>query len=550
MKERNKVLVVGLDGATFDILRPWIEQGKLPILRKLMENGVSDSLTSTIPPMSSPAWPSFMTGKNPGKIGVFDFVERRPDSYDYTVVSSKSIDGKVLWNILSEAGKKVGIINVQVTYPPQEVNGFMISGMPAPSVRTHPASLLDELRKEVGEYRLRIEEVYGKGREDSFIEDLYRVTDIREKTTLFLMKKYDWDFFMVMFFGTEFVQHTFWSYMDHTHPDHDPQKSEKYGNVILEYFQKIDDIIGKIIKNTDENTTLIIMSDHGHGPLHKVLYINRWLMELGLLNFKRNILTRIKLWLCKYNLPVRLYDFSIKLGLGKLRKLVSQRRQTNLVNVFISFRDVDWLRTKAYSHGHIGSIFINLKGREPDGIVEPGKDYHKLRTYIIKKLCELRDPETGEKVVDKVFRKEEVYSGSYVDRAPDIIFIMKDMKYIAEFGSFGFHHDSLFGSPILRSTGTHRMNGIFIMKGKNVKRNSVVKGAKIIDLAPTILYLMGVPVPSDMDGKVLTDALYPSFVSSNPIRYEKVMKKPEEQFEWSDEEEKEVKERLRRLGYL
>lgn len=549
-----KVLAIGLDGVTFDVLMPWIKEGKLPTFKRLIENGASGSLLSSTPPLSPIAWASFMTGKNPGKHGIFDFTERRNNSYEITFVNSNCIHGDTLWSIISKAGRKVGVINVTVTYPPQKVNGFLVSGILTPgrkSIFTFPESLKDKLIKAIGNYRFDVEEEFGKGREDVFLKDLYHVTRIREKATLYLMSKFDWDFFMVMFYGTELVQNKFWSYMDRTHPYHDHELSKKYGNAILKYFQRIDQIIGKILKNIDENVTVFVMSDHGHGPLHKVFYINRWLMELGLLKFKSNVLVWTKIWLCKLNLPMRIYNLLTKIGLGKLKNLFSLKRQIDIVNAFLSFHDIDWSQTKAYSHGHIGRIFINLKGREPNGIVKPGKEYHKLREYIIKKLYELKDPETGEKVIDRVFTKEEIYKGPHVVKAPDIVFYMKDMKYVIEFGSFGFHETSLFGQSILLDSGAHRPKGILIVQGENINKGQKIRNARIIDVAPTILYIMNIPVPSEMDGKVISEIFTREFLQSHVICYrEEEILEEGQRFEWSKEDEEILKERLKRLGYL
>lgn len=554
-EKRDRVLVIGLDGVTFDLVRPWVEEGKLPIFKHLMEHGTSGSLLSTMPPLSPLAWVSFATGKNPGKHGIFDFTKRDLDSYDITIANSEDVDGETLWEIISKSGKKVGVINVTVTYPPREVDGFMISGMLTPSLKSDfafPEDLKMELKKIVGTYRFDVEEEFGKDREEVFLKDLYRVTEVREKATLYLMKRIDWDFFMVMFYGTELVQNKFWGYMDRTHPNHDPEKFEKYGNTILSYFQRIDQAITKILQNIDGKTTLIIMSDHGHGPLHKVLYVNRWLMELGLLNFKRNISVRVKKWLCRHNLPMRMYNVLMRLGLGKLRTSVSLRRQIDIVNAFLSFRDVDWSRTKAYSHGHIGRIFLNLKGREPNGIVEPGEEYDTLRKYVIRKLYELRDSETGEKVVDRAFTKEEIYDGPHLVEAPDIVFVMKDMKYVAEYGSFGFHSDSLFGRPVLMDSGSHKPEGIMIVKGEKIESGKKITGSRILDIAPTILYMMGIPIPSDMDGKVLTQIFHRSHLKSHPVEYERegISKRKTRTSEWSTKEKEQIKERLKRLGYL
>ncbi|MEE8401454.1 MAG: alkaline phosphatase family protein [Candidatus Hydrothermarchaeaceae archaeon] len=520
-----KVFVVGLDGATLDLIMPWVMQGKLPTLKRLMDAGASGELTSTILPISAPAWVSFVTGKNPGKHNVFDFMERGEGSYDQVPVNSRSRDGKAVWNLLNDAGKKVGLINIPVTYPSENVDAFMITGFPTPDTKggfVHPRTLLLELEERFGNFKLHPDEIYTPGKEDVFIESVYEVTEKTMGATLYLMEKYEWDFFMTVFGGTDILSHWFWKYMDPDHPEYDAKEAEKYGNVIEGIYQKIDENIGEILERLDEDTTVIIMSDHGFGPVHKSLYLNNWLKDIGLLKLKKNRSTRIKYWLFRHGLVLNnIFKLSALVGFakhGKKSVATSQRSVDMLKKLFISFLDIDWSLTKAYSTGNFGQIFINVKGREPRGIVEPGREYGELREFIIGELYKLKDPESGEKIIDRVYKREEIYSGGYLEQAPDLLLLSRDMKYITT-RYFEFASNMLVAPPTRMTSGNHKMNGTLIMKGRNIKKGAEIQGANIIDIVPTILGIMGVPVPADMDGEVLTEIFEESFLAKTPIRY-------------------------------
>lgn len=498
-KKRNKVLVIGLDGATFDLIRPWIEKGELPALRKLIETGACGELTSTIPPVTAPAWTSFATGKNPGKHGVFDFRMREKNSYKMKPISMKDRDGEAIWNILSRWDRKVGILNLALTYPPEKVNGFMVSGFLAPENKNYsfPNIVLKELKEKIVGYRIHPKTPFSNENKDKYVSEVNEMTENLKEATLFLMEKYDWDFFLTVFQSTDWLQHYFF-------------EDEK---LLLEHYKKIDNSINSIIEKLDKNTTIIIMSDHGFGPLIKSVYINSWLEKNGLIKYKRNL----KYLLFRLGLtPVSAYNLLRKLKLTKIYKMMSRETKNELIQAFFSFSDIDWAKTKAYSVGFIGQIFINLEGREPLGIVKPGDEYKETTKFIVTKLRELKDPDSGARVVDEVYLKEEIYSGKHLDGAPDIIFLTtKYMQSEIEFGS-----KSLVGPSPKSFSGHHRINGIVIINGPQIKKRAEILNSRIVDLVPTILYLMGIPIPNDIDGKILTDAITSEFLTENPIKWE------------------------------
>ena len=531
-----------LDAGTFDVITPMLDRGRLPAFRKIMRGGVSGTLISTIPPLTPPAWASFATGVNPGKHGVYNFCERKEDKA--VPVTSYSIRRETLWSMLNATGKKVILLNTPVTYPPRKVNGIVVTGLLTPGnvPYTYPENFRKELLREFPQYFIHART---KPWEDEhlYLEEAHNLLRERRDATLYLMENYDWDFFVSYFYYTDNIQHNFWEYMDATHPAHDPDAPPMFRDAIAKAYEIVDESIEEILKRIDDDTVLMVMSDHGAGPVYKYVFINNYLKTIGVLNVRTK--GAIKLTVDKFmtaldvHLP-RLSKFvpgtrtSI---LDKIRENVNKKHITEPV-----FEYVNWTQTKAISLGALGQIFVNhdaLKSTE---------EYEQLIRYLIQKLFELRDAEDGERIVDEIFRKSQIFHGEYVDRAPDLYFIMRKMTYVT---TGGLHvTNQILGLPLMG--GHHRKEGILIMYGKNLREGHTLKDCNIMDLTPTILYLMGLPVPSDLDGRVLTNAFDPSYARKHPVR---LKEKPEvpverERYELSKEEKEKVKERLRALGYM
>lgn len=563
---RQKVVVVGLDGATFDLIKPWVKDGSLPNFARIMEQGSHGNLMSIIPPLTTPAWASFITGKNPGKHGVFDFAERINGSYDIRWVTSLSRRGSSIWKIISSYGKKVGAINIPNNYPLEEVNGFMIAWMDAPDTRnfTYPPQLAKEIKEEIGDYIITI--LDWKENEDlsRFQENLHRMIENRTKTTLYLMENKPWDFFAVLFSATDIVQHCFWSFMDPNHPEYNPSDAMKFGNAIKDVYSHIDTVLGEIERRLDEDTTLVLMSDHGAGPLRRVVHLNKWLEMEGLLQFKKGAGATDK----DGSSPSSLSRKIIRGVLSFLKRNLSQDMRSRLKKAFPGMRDkvegilfsslFDWTRTQSYSLGSYGNIYINLKGREPHGIVEPGAAYEALRNKIAGRLMELRDPTTGKQVVKKVYRREDIYHGEFLPKAADLIVEWSEEGYhsVQRFGSV---EESVFTDRLnlhltkIRYTGHHRLNGIFAIKGRGVKQGIEINNARIIDLAPTILYLLGLPIPTDMDGRVLKEVFEEEHIERKPVQFEKTAAESYTELEhdvYTEKESDEIAKRLKGLGYI
>lgn len=554
----NRVFVIGLDGGTFDLIKPWVDAGKLPNFSRLISTGVHGDLLSTIHPLSPQAWSSFTTGKNPGKHGIYGFVKRNSQSYELQYTNATDRDGASLWHLISKAGGKVGVIDVPFTYPPESVNGFMVTGMDAmwdEATFIYPNELKTEIENGLGTYCWYPQKPTMKEM-DRYVDDMFKVIDHRARITEYLMENKPWDFLITVFLAPDRVQHTLWRHMDKDHVLYNPQEAERYGNVIFQVYQRIDEIIGGFTARLEEDVIVIIMSDHGSGPYRWVLNLSKWLNMNGFLQFKESQAKRHvsgqalkQSWfLLKKWLPDKLKKRLAVLAPGLKHKWMSH----------MFFSGIDWENTQAFAMGNYGNIYINVKGREPLGIVNPGKEYERLREEIIRKLGELRDPDSGQVILDKVYRREELYSGPYLEDAPDIIALWKDFAYytrqsIAEEEVSLFEPPGKFGGRTIEHNACHRLNGVLVMNGRPLLQGKVIK-ASIIDLAPTILYSMGLPVPEDMDGKVLSEAFSSTYLESHPVRHVAPEKVPSGKEElattYSPEEAEATRERLRDLGYI
>ena len=543
----TQLLIIGLDGATFDLIKPWAAEGKLPALAQLMHDGITGDLESTLPPVTSPAWPTFMTGKNPGKHGVFDFIRPRAGTFD--MVNASQIKGKLLWEILSEAGYSVGVLNVPITYPPRPVNGYLVPGLLSPDQgRTvYPPDLLKPYEAELGKYRLTPNVQYKAGNEDEFIADLHDLIDTQLRYALRLMKDHPADVLMLHFLATDNGSHALWRFMDKTHPRHDPALAARYGDALLEVYQHLDRAVAEIESAVSNQHSTIIMSDHGFGPLHRTINLNILFIEKGLMHLKPKFFTQLRWWAFRRGLtPATAYKILSQLGLQNITARVSRKARNEMVGKFLSFEDVDWSKTIAYSMGHVGQIYINLRGREPYGSVTLDR-YAAARQQVIDALNTLTDPATGRPLVDRIIPREDAAHGPYADQGADLHLIIDGYKTIA-FPLFAT--DGRVLTPQIRGdSGCHRLHGIFIASGQAFAAGALVANARIVDLAPTILHILNVPVPEDMDGRVLTDALEPE-LRGKATQVGAAAATSTAQVNFTEEEQAEVEERLRALGYL
>lgn len=506
----NKMLIIGLDGASFDILDPLLEEGRLPNIQNILNNGVSGALNSTTPPICATAWASFLTGQNPGKHGVYDFFEFKKNAYKKKVIDVNSIKSPTLWQYLERYDKKMIFMNIPIMFPPKRLNGVAVSGALTPPGKkcAFPESLSRELYR--NDYIVDIAYDYIPNLRD-FCKYVKKMTAKRFETFLSLLDKYFWDFAMVNFVGAERMQQAIWE-----HPD-----------LIQEMYIEYDRIIGDLREKVGDEVTMVIMSDHGFTGVDKKFFVNEWLADLDLLAKEikvgePSIPEFIKLQFGKWreeNMSVN--DFLLKSGFtcDKVRSFIPSslemllKKFTPLKIKQVLPREhliIDWSNTLAYLSSRFSyAININLKGREPSGIVAPGAEYEDTRNYIIRELNRLKDPYTFDYMIDQVYRGEEIFTGQYACDAPDIIFIPKNYAYAIEpdkRSEKSVISNSKDNAPVL--SGPHP-KGLFMGIGPEFALNQAVDDLKIWDILPNILHLMDLPIPENLDGKVRYD-LYKS----------------------------------------
>lgn len=569
---KGKVFVIGLDGATFDLARTWIDEGRLPNLAGLMREGVHGELASTIPPISAAAWASFSTGLNPGKHGIYHFRQHVPGTYRQKIATGGDRKGKSLWRILSDHGKKVIVVNIVMTYPPEQVNGFLVSGLDSPgtgSNYTCPAELREELGQAVRGYVIEpdLAQFARRDRYDLVYRNIISCLEARNAAVEYLLDKYEYDFFAVNFRATDLVQHHFWKFINEAHPLYDEAQAREYGHCIRSVYEKLDRIVGELLTRCDDQTTVVVMSDHGFGTdSARTVYLNRWLQEQGWLSFVgggdeggglRQVFGKIEQG-ARGLLRKLIWDFARQHAPQGLKDLLKRELPdlTNTLKSPTTYHAIRWAQTVAYSDEHRSNIWINLKGREPEGIVEPGAEYEALRDEIIERLRTLHDPETGTAVFSEVYRREELYPGQQVGVTPDIHMVLtQDPLYVSRpsrsahgSGSVATLTPKQLSAGWLIS-GRHRPNGVFVMKGPGIVRGRALTGLSIMDLAPTILTVMGHPVLDSMDGRVIEEA----FTSTPEVRSEHDDSGEEPSSNggvYSEAEEDEVADRLHGLGYI
>jgi predicted AlkP superfamily phosphohydrolase/phosphomutase len=537
-----KLLIIGFDGATFDLIRPWAEEGHLPNLAQIMENGVHGNLMSTLPPVTSPAWPTFMTGCNPGKHGVFDFIQ--PHGENFTLVNATRIRQPTIWQRLSEAGYRVGVMNVPITYPPRPVNGFIIGGLLSPKTGkiSEPADLIQRYEGVLGEYRVAPNVQYRPGLEQEFVDDLIDLIHKRGKWAQHLMAHEKPDVMMVHFLAMDVMKHALWRFMDHNHPRFEPGPFE---HAIRDGYKLVDEYIGSLMAMLPPDASTIVMSDHGFGPLQNMVNLNVFFMEKGLMKLKKDPWTQLKALAFNWGItPSAAYQLIVTMGLQNLTARVSKQTRNGVIGRFLSFDSVDWSRTVAYSMGHVGQVYLNVAGRDPHGIVQP-EDYEKTRKHVIEALWELRE-KNGRPILSRIYAGEEVYHGPYAKKGPDLHLVLDDYNMIA--CPLFATESKIITLQIRGDSGCHRSEGIFLAQGPGIKNGVQLPANHISDLAPTIMYHLGESVPTIMDGRVLTDM----YMEPQPVTFDDQDREdeiaPEQDF--SLDEAAQVEDRLRGLGYL
>ena len=563
-----KVFVLGLDGATWDVLEPLIQDGRMPNLARLREQGAWGSLRSVFPPLSPVAWTGVMTGQNSGKHGIFEFVDYRHDPLKGRVNSSRAIQSRLLWEIIQQYGKKTVAGGVPMSYPPRPAKrfpGFFLGDFLSPTGASDFSSdpvLFAELEKAVGPYQPWSTSIHDGGNEAQVLDDLFRFMQQHLNAIKFMMDRCDWDFFIFDLMATDRLQHELWHVWDLTHQAARGREHELKAlrPKLLEFWQQLDRGVGEIEASLPPDTTFLIISDHGFGPIEHYVNFNVWLLERGYIALKDSFYVKQKHWFYRRGVtPEWIYGLMTKLGLGSHRVSRFRGKQDSFMDrlgesLFLSRRHIDWSRTRAYAQGNFGQIFLNLKGRQPDGCVTPA-EVSSLVEELKSDLNSIPHPDTGKPLVEHVYERDELYHGPYAAMAPDLTVVLTDWQY-RTIGLHDFTTNRVI-TPAFGPTGDHRPEGILIATGPLVRSGVEPAEASLLDIAPTVLSLLGINVPDDIDGRILTELLdqEPALASPQAVLAPAFAginsgSSPPDDFHYTQAEDATIKERLADLGYL
>lgn len=552
MSTEKELLIFGLDGATYDLLDTWFNKGKLPYLEKVVNNGVRSDMKSTIPPLTGPAWTTFQTGVNPGKHGVFDWGSSGELDYGRGMIDASSIKTKTIWELLSEDGKRVGSIGLPVTYPPKQVNGFITTGVLTPKAAedyVYPPELKDDLENQVGKYRFAPTHAEMALNTKQWISELKKSIKNREETALHLLSTQNWDVSLIYFMETDTVNHHL--YHKNTADSTNPGWSSLEEDPVLEVYERVEKAVRTITNQiAKENTNIMLVSDHGFGPLKWIFNVNSWLLKKGYLKLKKSASVKVKKTASKLGFNQKnLYKIGNLLGpLARGNEWEMEGFDDILGKIFLSLNDVDWSKTKAYSRGGVtGAIRLNIQGREKHGCVPP-EEANDLRSQLMSDLQNLKNPYNNEPVIDVVLKNEEVYDGPLIELGPDILFLTTDLK--TDTGGLTVFKTMEPVIPAFAITGTHRMNGIFAGNGPKFNHNVSLNDMNIVDPASIILYLSGLDIPNYMDGNLQEDIFADEHWQNHPPRYVELELPSSRGQKRDSTNDKEIKDRLKSLGYL
>ena len=542
---KPRLLAIGLDGATFDLLTPMVEQGWLPNMQRILEQSAHGVLRSTVPPLTAPAWTSFQTGLSPGQHGVFSFQRRLDSSLEREFVNSSAIHGVRLWHWLAQYGLSTGVVNLPMTWPPQPMpaGGYLVSGMETPSIDspfTEPPELADELRAMHYVCDLRVKflerDFHSGAGVTSIARDLLDVLKRREAAIFKLLAERPTDALVVVFETPDRLQHWAWRAISELINNDGSLTRTPLHEAVEACYRDLDRVVGRLLDEaTGPETHVFFVSDHGFGPMVKRFHVDKWLAEQSWLTYESS----------KATIRQRLRGPLQRVKRFLPRSLVRTGRRAFAVS-----RIIQWEHTLAYSGRTMEhAIYINLQGRDPHGIVAP-EEFDTLRRRIGEALLALRDPDDGQQVVEAATLREDLYRGPYVGEAPDLLFsLAPGYEPTSELSGTG-----VFSSALEEGAGIHQPEGIFIVSGIGVRPGISIPEQRIEDVLPTILYALGLPVSTTLSGRIAKAAFDATYLAQHPPIYSTdsgpdatTSRSPES---FSSEDALRVEERLAALGYL
>ena len=454
---KQRVLIIGWDCAAPELVFDAFKDD-MPNTRRLMEEGIYGELESTIPPITVPAWMCMMTSRDPGELGVYGFRNRKDYSYDaMTIANSHVVKVPALWDLLGKAKRKSVVLGVPLTYPAKPFQGWMVTSFLTPnrnSQWTFPRRLTREIDQVASDYMIDIPN-FRTDRRAELEQQLLKMTAERFKLTRHLLETKDWDFFTMVEMGSDRLHHAFWRFWDETHRAYDP--NSQFSDTMRNYYRTLDAELGETLACVDDNTTIMVVSDHGAKRMDGGICVNEWLRQNGYLTLKTE--------------PQGITRWTADL--------------------------VDWEKTKAWGEGgYYARIFINVEGREPQGIVS-AQDYESIRDELKTKLEAIVDEE-GHNINTRVFKPEETYKECQ-NIPPDLIVYFGDL-YWRSVGSVGYNSIYTYENDTGPDDCNHAEMGMFIMKNRGEARGNV-SPKSLYDIAPTVLDEFGIEIPETMQGK-------------------------------------------------
>ena len=528
----SRCLLIGLDGATFSVLDPLMEDGVMPFLKRFVASGARGELRSGIPPLTPPAWTSIMTGRSPGNHGVVDFFSfESADSRYVRMTNSSDVRCETIWSMISRQALSATALNFPVMAPPRPIAGCVIPGWVLWRFlrrSCYPASLYDLLKdlpafnaKELA-MNLDLEQKALDGcaaeEQEAWVSFHLRREQQWFEILSYLMRREPHHLTGIVFDGLDKLQHLFWRLLDpDCLSDRLSASDARIRQRCLDYFRQLDGLIAKAVALAGDDANVFIVSDHGFGPSQEIFYVNSWLARHGYLTWAREVPPDQK---GPDTLGLKLIGWMDKL--------------------------IDWSRTTAYAlTPSSNGIHICVAGRRGAGGISP-QDYVAFRTRLVDALRQCTDPKNGEPIVTQVWTREEAFAGQFTDLAPDVTLRLRDG------GFFSTVKSDVLLSPRTEPLGTHRPEGIFLARGPAVVQGACLSELSILDITPLLLHTLGLPIPKDLEGRVPIEVFRPEFVRARPVVIGGPTHSPEAFAPHASDQEgdRQVAARLKALGYL
>jgi predicted AlkP superfamily phosphohydrolase/phosphomutase len=462
-----RLVVIGLDGATWALLDPWIAAGDLPNLKAFRDGANWGPMSSVMPYLSPPAWTSAVTGVNPGRHGIFDFQRRLPGQTVIVTETSKSRRSPPIWNLLKGSGKRSAVINIPMTDPPDEVDGVMVSGFPHLDQTGYAWPPELEARcKEMGYILDEMEMKLPAGQEESILRHYTQARDKQWELAKQLYQEQEYDLFWIVFTGVDRIQHLYWIFDDPKNPKYDPALARRFGESIHRFWMEQDKILGEFFALIRPGSSVLLVSDHGFGPIRHEMRIGNWLRTAA-------------------------SGFSS-----------DQARQIFTLDLSDAAR-----------------LYVRLPGRDPGAELAPAQA-RELRDRLSGRLLAERDPTTGESPLEGIFPSEKIFVGKYAEKGPDLN-LLPGYGYYVNWGDVAAGYQLPPFGPISSTlSGWHRMDGIFALQGPDVVPGKTTGNYSLLDVAPTCLHLLGRPLPEDFDGRPMEGCFRPEWWRKHPPRYQ------------------------------